>query len=428
MAAARGNIDISQIYERNQEATLYIGNLEPKVDEETLGELFTQCGPVKSVSMPRDKITQTHQSYGFIEFEHEEDANYALRIMGTIKLYGRPIKLNKASQDKRTVEVGANLFVGNLDPEVDDKMLHMTFASFGTLLSVKIMRDPETGESKGFGFVAFDTFEASDGALAAMNGQFLCNRPIHVSYAYKKDTKGERHGTAAERLLAANRPKTMLASMQAANAQASSVPTPLADQPQIAAPNSVSAVGPFSAPPLQNMNMPMPMGAMGGGMPGPPPLQPAGGLQMPSLSGAAASMGGAGGGPAPSAGTGVPGMGPPSVPPPGMGMGGMVSMGPGGGPPPLPASMGGSGMQPPGSGGMGGPMGGGMGGPMGGRGGNMMGMPPPLGMGGMGGMRGGPLGGPMGGPGPGGRGGMGGKMPPMGNMAPPFGPGGMGGP
>eukprot|EP01054_Gregarina_sp_Poly1_P010787 Gregarina_sp_Poly_1__10786@NODE_829_length_6100_cov_40_875849_g600_i0_p6_GENE_NODE_829_length_6100_cov_40_875849_g600_i0NODE_829_length_6100_cov_40_875849_g600_i0_p6_ORF_typecomplete_len111_score10_03RRM_1/PF00076_22/8e08OB_RNB/PF08206_11/0_18RRM_5/PF13893_6/0_14_NODE_829_length_6100_cov_40_875849_g600_i0388720 len=68
------------------------------------------------------------------------------------------------------------------------------------------MRDPETGQSRGFGFVSYDSFDASDVALYSMNGQFLWNRPVHVSYAYKKDTKGERHGSAAERLIAANRP------------------------------------------------------------------------------------------------------------------------------------------------------------------------------------------------------------------------------
>ena len=40
----------------------------------------------------------------------------------------------------------------------------------------KIMRDPETGASRGFGFVSYDGFEASDAAIEAMNGQFLCNR------------------------------------------------------------------------------------------------------------------------------------------------------------------------------------------------------------------------------------------------------------
>jgi splicing factor 3B subunit 4 len=59
------------------------------------------------------------------------------------------------------------------------------------------MRDPDTGASKGFGFCSYDNFESSDAAIEAMNGQYLCNRPIHVSYALKKDTKGERHGSQA---------------------------------------------------------------------------------------------------------------------------------------------------------------------------------------------------------------------------------------
>lgn len=71
------------------------------------------------------------------------------------------------------------------------------------------MRDPDTGNSKGFAFVNFASFEASDASIEAMNGQYLCNRPISVSYAFKKDAKGERHGTAAERLLAAQNPLAM---------------------------------------------------------------------------------------------------------------------------------------------------------------------------------------------------------------------------
>lgn len=57
------------------------------------------------------------------------------------------------------------------------------------------MRDPETGNSKGYAFINFASFEASDAAIEAMNGQHLCNRPISVSYAFKKEARGERHGT-----------------------------------------------------------------------------------------------------------------------------------------------------------------------------------------------------------------------------------------
>ena len=62
---------------------------------------------------------------------------------------------------------------------------------------VQIMRDPDTGNSKGYAFINFASFEASDAAIEAMNGQYLCNRPITISYAFKKDSKGERHGSAA---------------------------------------------------------------------------------------------------------------------------------------------------------------------------------------------------------------------------------------
>jgi splicing factor 3B subunit 4 len=76
--------------------------------------------------------------------------------------------------------------------EVDEKLLFDTFSAFGMVLQVpKIMRDPESGNSKGYAFVNFASFEASDMALEAMNGQYLCNRAITCSYAFKKDAKGE---------------------------------------------------------------------------------------------------------------------------------------------------------------------------------------------------------------------------------------------
>lgn len=193
--------------ERNQDATTYVGNLDPQVSEELLWELFVQAGPVVNVYVPKDRVTNLHQGYGFVEFRSEEDADYAIKILNMLKLYGKPIRVNKASQDKKSLDVGANLFIGNLDPEVDEKLLYDTFSAFGVIVTnPKIMRDPETGNSRGFGFVSYDSFESSDQAIEAMNNQHLCNRPITVSYAYKKDTKGERHGTPAERLLAANNP------------------------------------------------------------------------------------------------------------------------------------------------------------------------------------------------------------------------------
>jgi splicing factor 3B subunit 4 len=169
-----------------------------------------QAGPVINVHLPKDRVTQTHQGYGFVEFGSEDDADYACKIMNQIRLWGKPIRVNKASADKRlqgaegtSSGVGAELFIGNLDTLADEKVLYETFSRFGTLLSVpKVARD-DANLSKGYGFVSYSNFESSDQAIEHMHGQYMMNKEITVQYAYKKDGKGERHGDAAERALAA---------------------------------------------------------------------------------------------------------------------------------------------------------------------------------------------------------------------------------
>jgi len=226
---------------------VYVGGLDEKVSETLLWELFVQAGPVVNVHMPKDRVSLNHQGYGFVEFIGEDDADYAIRILNMIKLYGKPVRVNKASAHQKNLDVGANVFIGNLDPEVDEKLLYDTFSAFGVILQTpkvstqwvglflllkfvlslcttfviitifnlfpkQIMRDPDSGNSKGFAFVNYSSFDSSDACIEAMNGQYLCNRPISVSYAFKKDAKGERHGSAAERLLAAQNPLTQVSS------------------------------------------------------------------------------------------------------------------------------------------------------------------------------------------------------------------------
>lgn len=64
----------TQPQERNQDATIYVGGLDDKVTEPLLWELMLQAGPVVNVHMPKDRVTGSHQNYGFVEFLSEEDA------------------------------------------------------------------------------------------------------------------------------------------------------------------------------------------------------------------------------------------------------------------------------------------------------------------------------------------------------------------
>jgi RNA recognition motif-containing protein len=126
---------------RNQQATVWIGGLEPQTTEELVWELMLQAGPVVSVNLPRDKITQTHQGFAFCEFIDADTADYACRLMNNIKLYGKQLRINKAATDNKDQPDqawSANLFIGNLDAEVDEKMLYDTFSAFGAVMSAKV--------------------------------------------------------------------------------------------------------------------------------------------------------------------------------------------------------------------------------------------------------------------------------------------------
>ncbi|KAG0170405.1 Splicing factor 3B subunit 4 [Apophysomyces sp. BC1034] len=268
---------MAQQIERNQEATVYVGNLDERCTDSLVWELMLQAGPVVNVHLPKDRVTQSHQGYGFCEFLTEEDADYAIKIMNQVRLFGKPIRVNKATSDKKNLDVGATLFIGNLDPDVDEKLLYDTFSAFGLIVQTpNIARDPETGNFRGFGFVSYDNFESSDAAIDAMNGQYLMNKQITVSYAYKKDGKGERHGSAAERLLAAEaRKHVQMPNRLFATAGAPMMPAPA--YPTAAYPAQPMMTPAYNAAPPVGVNgyrppppPPPMMAAAGGGYARPP--------------------------------------------------------------------------------------------------------------------------------------------------------------
>jgi RNA recognition motif-containing protein len=122
--------------ERNQDATIYVGGIDEKTTDSLIWELMLQVGPVISVHLPKDRVSQTHQGYGFVEFQTEEDADYAMKIMNGIKLFGRPIRVNKASADKKAnINIGADLHISGLDTSIDERTLLTIFSSFGPLMS-----------------------------------------------------------------------------------------------------------------------------------------------------------------------------------------------------------------------------------------------------------------------------------------------------
>ena len=76
----------------------------------------------------------------------------------------------------------AKIYVGNLPYGTDEGALESEFNQFGPILDVKLIRDRETGRSKGFAFITFEQPEHAQEALAK-NGEMLEKRNIRVSIA-----------------------------------------------------------------------------------------------------------------------------------------------------------------------------------------------------------------------------------------------------
>ena len=82
-----------------------------------------------------------------------------------------------------------NIFIKNLDKDIDNKALYDTFAQFGNIVSAKVATDSQ-GQSKGYGFVQFDTAEAADGAISKVNGMLMNDKQVYVGPFQRRGERG----------------------------------------------------------------------------------------------------------------------------------------------------------------------------------------------------------------------------------------------
>jgi len=92
------------------------------------------------------------------------------------------------------------LYVGNLSFQTTEDELRDLFAQFGSIDSVRIITDRDTGRSKGFGFVEMQ--EGADNAIAQLHGREFNGRSLTVNEARPMTNKsggGDRHDSRSGR-------------------------------------------------------------------------------------------------------------------------------------------------------------------------------------------------------------------------------------
>jgi cold-inducible RNA-binding protein len=88
--------------------------------------------------------------------------------------------------------VGKKLYVGNLSYGMTDNDLQNLFEPHGTVQSAQVIKDRDTGRSKGFGFVEMDSGDQAQAAIDALNGQEINGRALTVNEARPREERGDK--------------------------------------------------------------------------------------------------------------------------------------------------------------------------------------------------------------------------------------------
>jgi len=174
-------------------ASLYVGDLHTDITESQLYDIFKQLGVIASIRVCRDAVTRRSLGYAYVNFHNVLDAERAIDVLNYKDLKGKPMRIMWSQRDPslRKSNVG-NIFVKNLGKDVDNKVLYDSFSVFGNILSCKVSTD-ERGQSKGYGFVHFESAESAEAAVNDMNGKEINGKKWFVGpfQARKERTNDE---------------------------------------------------------------------------------------------------------------------------------------------------------------------------------------------------------------------------------------------
>lgn len=178
---------------------LWMGDLDASWNEAVIMDLWTRAGEnPASVKVMKDK--NGIPLYCFVNFNTPEEVANAIQknrtpIPGTLRSFklnwasnGGPPQGNAPFRQNRQQVTELSAFVGDLSQEVTEPQLFALFdkENPGSVTQVKIMTDPATRRSKGFGFVRFNNANAHAQALKTMSGKILGGKMIRVSASNAK--------------------------------------------------------------------------------------------------------------------------------------------------------------------------------------------------------------------------------------------------
>ncbi|XP_025082277.1 heterogeneous nuclear ribonucleoprotein A3 homolog 2-like isoform X8 [Pomacea canaliculata] len=169
---------------------LFIGGLSYETDESSLRAHFEQWGEIVDCVVMRDPNTKRSRGFGFITYKEAESIDHAQG--------NRPHKVDNREVDtKRAMpreESGRpelqqsvkKMFVGGVKDDTTEDMVRETFAPFGEITSIDLIKDKSTGKTRGFCFVTFEDHDSVDKCVLKKRHE-LNGRSVEVKKALSKN-------------------------------------------------------------------------------------------------------------------------------------------------------------------------------------------------------------------------------------------------
>lgn len=165
--------------------------------ERDLREFMSSVGLVRDVRVIADPRTKKCKGVAYVEFKAPESVALAIGLTGQ-KLLGIPIQVlpsgaekNRAAQNNtiQGAETGPmRIYVGSLHYNITEAMLRGIFEPFGAIDSINLLKDPDTGLSRGYGFLTFTKSDDARRAIEQLNGFEIAGRPMKVANVTEKTT------------------------------------------------------------------------------------------------------------------------------------------------------------------------------------------------------------------------------------------------
>ncbi|XP_057327542.1 RNA-binding protein 39 isoform X2 [Microplitis mediator] len=177
--------------EERDARTVFCMQLSQRIRARDLEEFFSSVGKVQDVRLITCNKTRRFKGIAYVEFKDPESVTLALGLSGQ-KLLGVPIVVQHTQAEKNRMgnsmpnlmpkgQTGPmRLYVGSLHFNITEDMLRGIFEPFGKIDNIQLIMDPETGRSKGYGFLTFRNSDDAKKALEQLNGFELAGRPMKV--------------------------------------------------------------------------------------------------------------------------------------------------------------------------------------------------------------------------------------------------------